>query len=140
MTKRFLLPVVILALSFVGCSNQKSEAPAASASDQPAAAASAPASSTAAQSYTGEVMDSACASMGSHDGMMQQAGAKNAKECTLKCVAAGSKFVLYDAASKTTYELSDQTKAKDFAGQKVKVTGTFDSSTKTITVQSIEAA
>ena len=135
--RRLALPLAaILALVLAACSSEKTSTTSSAASDQPAA--SAPAG--AAQSYTGEIMDSACAAMGSHEMMMKQAGAKDAKECTLKCVAGGSKFVLYDAATKTTYQLDDQTKPKDFAGQKAKVTGTLDSATNTIHVQSIESA
>jgi len=92
-----------------------------------------------ATAYTGEIMDSQCAMMGSHD----PAGYKmtktdNPKDCTLACVKMDGKFVLYDAAKKATYMLDDQEKPKDFAGQKVKVSGTFDKATKTIHVQSIE--
>lgn len=92
------------------------------------------------QTFSGEIMDSACAAKGSHDAMMKQEGAKDAKECTLSCVDHGSKFVLYDAATKTIYQLSDQSKAKDYAGQKVKVTGTPDRTTNTIDVENIDAA
>src|SRR5712692_4166293 len=60
------------------------------------------------------------------------------KECTLKCVSGGSKFVLADSAHKKVYQLSDQQKPKEFAGQKVKVTGTL--SGDTIQAASIEAA
>lgn len=59
------------------------------------------------------------------------------KECTLKCASGGSKFVLADSAHKKVYQLSDQEKPKEFAGQKVKVTGTL--SADTIQVTSIEA-
>lgn len=90
--------------------------------------------------FTGEIMDSACAAMGSHTQMMKQEGAKDAKDCTLKCVQAGSKFVLYNAARKASYQLDDQDKAKEFAGQKVKVTGTYDRASKTIHVQKIQPA
>lgn len=88
--------------------------------------------------FTGEVMDSACAAMGSHSQMMQQEGAKDAKECTLKCVQTGSKFVLYNSARKATYQLDDQDKAKQFAGQKVNVTGAYDRASKTIHVENIK--
>ena len=60
------------------------------------------------------------------------------KECTLKCVSGGSKFVLADTAHKKVYQLGDQEKPKEFAGQKVKVTGTL--SGDAIQVASIEAA
>jgi uncharacterized protein DUF5818 len=93
------------------------------------------------KTYTGEIMDSQCAAMGSHD----PAGYKmtktdNPKDCTLACVKMGGKFVLYDAAKKATYMLDDQEKPKEFAGQKVKVTGTYDKASKTIHVESIAAA
>ena len=52
----------------------------------------------------------------------------------------GGKFVLYDAAKKATYMLDDQEKPEEFAGQKVKVTGTYNKATKTIHVESIHAA
>ncbi len=50
----------------------------------------------------------------------------DAKMCTLKCVEGGSKFVLADRAHKVVYSLVDedsQKKAKEFAGQKVSLTG-----------------
>jgi hypothetical protein len=92
------------------------------------------------KTFSGEIMDSQCAMMGSHD----PAGYKmtktdNPKDCTLACVKMGGKFVLYDSAKKTTYALDDQEKPKEFAGQKVKVSGTYDKASKTIHVESIEA-
>ena len=74
-------------------------------------------------SFTGEIMDSQCAQMGSHENMMKQEGAKNAKECSDACVKVGGKYVLYDAATKTFYQLDDQDKVKEFSGQKVTVMG-----------------
>jgi hypothetical protein len=117
----------------VACSN-KTPPPAV-----PVAATPVPAPAT--ETYTGEIMDAACAAMGSHEAMEQaEGGAKNGRDCTLKCVAGGSKFVLYDAATRTVYQLDDQTKPKNFAGQKVKLTGTLDIATKMIHVQGIEGA
>jgi len=93
------------------------------------------------KTFTGEIMDSQCAMMGSHEKMEKMKGMPDdSKMCTLKCVEMGGKFVLYDAATKTTYQLDDQEKPKEFAGQKVKVTGTYDKATKTLHVESIEAA
>lgn len=62
------------------------------------------------------------------------------KSCTLACVKQGSKFVLADLDHKRVYRLdkTGQEKARDFAGQKVKVTGTI--SGRTIRVTSIETA
>jgi hypothetical protein len=36
--------------------------------------------------FTGEIMDSECAKVGSHEMMMKKEGAKNATQCTLACV------------------------------------------------------
>lgn len=58
-------------------------------------------------SFRGEIMDSQCAQMGSHDNMMKQEGAKNAKECSDACVKMGGKYVLYDKGTKTIYQLDD---------------------------------
>jgi len=93
------------------------------------------------RTFNGEIMDSACAKMGSHDAMMKEhSDIKDAKACTLGCVKTGAKFVLYDAASKTVYELDDQQKPMPFAGEKVKVMGTFDKATNTIHVTDIQGA
>ncbi|MGH9822360.1 MAG: hypothetical protein ACREDR_03800 [Blastocatellia bacterium] len=66
----------------------------------------------------------------------------NDKQCTLKCVEAGSKFALADRAHKVVYALdaAGQEKARPFAGERVKVEGKLDAKTKTITVKTIEAA
>jgi hypothetical protein len=82
--------------------------------------------------FTGEVMDSACARAGSHDGMMKKSGAADAKDCTQKCVQAGASYVLYDSTNKIAYQFDDQKKAADFAGQTVKVTGTVNMSSHII--------
>ena len=64
------------------------------------------------------------------------------KACTLKCVDGGGKFILADRANKVVYTLDDaaQEKAREFAGQKVKVMGQVDAKAKTIKVTMIEAA
>lgn len=92
------------------------------------------------KSFTGEIMDSECAQVGSHDAAMKTNGTNNAKDCTWACVKAGAKFVLYDAANKTTYQLDDQSKAGEFAGQQVKVTGAYNASTQTIHVGTMEGS
>lgn len=90
--------------------------------------------------FTGEIMDSDCAKQGSHEAMEKMENIGNdPKACTLKCLEMNSKLVLYDAAKKMIYGLDDQTKPKEFAGQRVKVTGTYDKVTKTIHVVNIEA-
>jgi len=96
------------------------------------------------QTITGEVMDSSCAKMGSHEMMEKQHGMSSSpasdKACTLACVKAGAKLVLYDASTKTVYELDDQKKSDQFAGEKVKITGTLDKANNTIHVGKIEKA
>lgn len=92
-----------------------------------------------ARTFTGAIMDSQCASMGNHDAGYKMTGTTTPKDCTLACVKAGSQFVLYNAATKSTYKLDDQTKPKDFAGENVKVIGTYNRRTKTIHVEKIEA-
>jgi hypothetical protein len=96
------------------------------------------------QTITGEVMDSSCAKMGSHEMMEKQhnmpASAASDKACTTACVKAGAKLVLYDSATKTSYEIDDQKKAKQFAGEKVKVTGTVDTANSSIHIAKIAKA
>jgi hypothetical protein len=84
--------------------------------------------------FTGEVMDSACARAGSHDAMMKmkKSGAADAKECTQKCVQAGASYVLFNPTNKIAYQFDDQQKAAEFAGQTVRVTGTVDMSSHII--------
>jgi len=98
------------------------------------------------KTFAGEIMDSQCAKNGSHDEMLKKEGMENMKGdpkakqmCTASCVKMGGKYVLFDAASKTVYQLDDQTKPEAFAGQKVNVKGTLDKATKTIHVTSITA-
>ena len=91
------------------------------------------------KAYTGEIMDSTCAKMGNHDAGYKMSNTHTPKDCTLACVKSGSKFVLYNSATKTAYQLDDQNKPKEFAGQKVKVIGCYNTGTKTIHVEKIEA-
>jgi hypothetical protein len=81
------------------------------------------------QTFTGAIGDSMCGAQHMMEG--------SAKDCTLKCVDGGSKFILVDSKGKI-YQLSDQTKPRAFAGQNVKVTGTLNGDM--ITVSSITAA
>src|SRR5450755_4965754 len=76
------------------------------------------------RAFTGEIMDSTCAKHNNHDDMkdMPSMGG-TAASCTLACIEMGGRFVLQDTAKKITYQLDDQSKPKEFAGQKVTVTG-----------------
>ena len=90
------------------------------------------------RTFTGEIMDDACASQGGHASMQEKG--ESIEQCTRGCVKAGSKYALYDGATKTTYKLDDQQKPDAFAGAKVVVIGTLDQSTGTIHVVAIKAA
>lgn len=100
------------------------------------------------KTFRGEIMDSQCAKNSSHEMMLKKEGMGDKdpndpmvkKVCTQNCVKMGGKYVLFDAASKTVYELDDQSKPEQFAGQKVTVTGTLDKATKTIHLTGIKAA
>jgi hypothetical protein len=69
-----------------------------------------------------------------------QAQATQNATFTGKIVKSGSKLVLTDADGKTSYQLDDQKKAKQFMNQNVKVTGVLDASTGTIRVSAIDPA
>ncbi|MDQ2920706.1 MAG: DUF5818 domain-containing protein [Acidobacteriota bacterium] len=73
-----------------------------------------------------------------HCGLKHMAGMGDDKSCTLMCVKHG-KFVLADRDHKRVYNLdkTGQAKAREFAGQKVKITGRRTG--KTIHVTAIEA-
>ena len=89
--------------------------------------------SAAETTIVGYISDSSC-------GLKHMSGMGDDKSCTLMCVKGGSKFVLADRDHKVVYRLDNtgQEKAREFAGQKVKVTGRVTG--KTIKVTSIEAA
>ena len=89
--------------------------------------------------FSGEIMDGACAKGGGHESMFKKMGTNDPKACTLACAKGGSKLVLFKADT-TFYQLDDQKKPEPFAGQKVEVTGTLDKATKTIHVAAIKAA
>ena len=82
------------------------------------AAASLAAPQAAAKVFTGAISDSAC-------GLHHMMAGASAKKCTLECVGMGGKFVLADQAAQKVYGLSDQTDARPYAGENVRVTGTL---------------
>ncbi len=84
----------------------------------------------AAKTYVGNIGDSMC-------GAKHMMPGASDKDCTLACIKEGAKYILIDPSGKI-YQLSDQKKPEQFAGAKVKVTGTLNGDT--ITVTSIAAA
>jgi hypothetical protein len=83
------------------------------------------------QTFTGTITDSMCVS---NHAMMHIAPDT---KCVRECVRSGNgvKYVLYDG--KNVYKLSDQQTPDQFAGQKVKVTGTLFAKTGIIRVERI---
>jgi hypothetical protein len=90
--------------------------------------------------FSGEIMDSLCAKDGSHDKMMDEMKSmgRDKQTCAQKCIQLGAKYVLFDSAKKTVYDVDDQDKAAEFAGRNVQVHGTLDK--KKIKVSGIEAS
>jgi hypothetical protein len=84
----------------------------------------------ASKTYVGNIGDSMC-------GAKHMMPGETDKDCTLGCIKEGSKYILIDPSGKI-YQLSDQKTPEQFAGGKVKVTGTL--SGDTIVVTSIIAA
>jgi pyruvate/2-oxoglutarate dehydrogenase complex dihydrolipoamide acyltransferase (E2) component len=63
---------------------------------------------------------------------------KDAQAFTGRIVKENGKVVLKDPVTKTSYQIDDASKAKQFMGKQVKVTGKLDMNTNTIHVDSIE--
>jgi hypothetical protein len=88
------------------------------------------------QTFTGTITDELCADKAGHSQMRM--GPTDA-ECTVACIDAhGAGYVLYDG--RNVYTLSDQRTPEQFAGRRVRVTGTLDTRTRKIQVDSIRAA
>ncbi len=92
-----------------------------------------------AATFNGEIYDSPCAAMGSHEKGFTMTKTTTAKGCTIACVnMMNGKYTLYDATSNKTYQLDDQDLAKKFAEQKVTVTGDYSAQKKLLHVTKIE--
>lgn len=93
--------------------------------------------------FHGEIMDSHCAAMGSHDAMMKQQGLQTALQCALYCahyLNPPSVWVLYDPETKKIYQLNGQGRVQPFAAEKVTISGSYDDASKTILVNAISTA
>jgi hypothetical protein len=80
-------------------------------------------------SWTGYIADSMCGAKAAHE---------SARECTIKCVKEGEKYVFVNDADKKVYAIDDQDKVAEHAGHHVTVKGTVDGDTLKLT--SIEMA
>ena len=63
----------------------------------------------------------------------------DAKTFSGKIVKSGDQLVLQDVIGESMYQISDQVRAKFFEGKNVKVTGTVDEVTNTITVTDLKS-
>jgi hypothetical protein len=79
--------------------------------------------------WTGYIADSKCGAKAAHEG---------ARECTIKCVKEGAKYVFVNDADKKVYVIDAQDKVADHAGHHVTVKGTVDG--ETLKLESIEMA
>jgi len=80
-------------------------------------------------SWTGYIADSKCGAKAAHEG---------ARECTVKCVKEGAKYVFVNDADKKVYAIADQDKVADHAGHHVTVKGSLEGDT--MKVASVEMA
>lgn len=83
------------------------------------------------QTFTGVITDSMCGR--NHAAMKVTPDSK----CVKECIKHGSKYALFDG--KTAYLLSDQKTPEQYAGQRVRITGTLYEKTKILKVDSIQA-
>jgi hypothetical protein len=79
--------------------------------------------------WTGYISDSQCGAKGAHEG---------ARDCTIKCVKGGAKYVFVNDADKKVYIVDAQDKVAEHAGHHVTVKGTVEGDT--LKLQSIEMA
>lgn len=89
------------------------------------------ASGASQQTFTGVITDSMC---GKDHAIMK---VSPDSKCVVECVKSGSKYALFDG--KTVYILSDQKSPEQFAGKKVRVTGTLYEKTQILKLDSIKA-
>ena len=68
-------------------------------------------------SMTGYIADSKCGAKAAHEG---------ARECTVKCVKEGAKYVFVNDVDKKVYAIENQDKVADHAGHHVTVTGSVE--------------
>jgi hypothetical protein len=92
----------------------------------------------------GAIMDSQCAynvhsDTHSHDWMTKRGvqGANDEESCTQHCVKdMGGSYVL--VVKKDVYKVDDQIKAEQFAGKKVKISGSLDANTHMLHIFDVE--
>ncbi|MGB6360595.1 MAG: hypothetical protein WBF30_17590 [Candidatus Acidiferrales bacterium] len=95
--------------------------------------------------FRGQIMDSECATNAhsathSHAELAGIKGNISDRQCAILCVEQGdSIYMLLDRDGKTAYKLSTPQKdLKQYAGEKVEITGSLDARGKTISVSKIQ--
>ncbi|HEY9868425.1 MAG TPA: hypothetical protein V6D08_04615 [Candidatus Obscuribacterales bacterium] len=132
----YCLLILPLALSLLGCSTvSETDTASGGGSGAPPAVPSAGESWTAGEK-TGTISDSLCGP--SHAGMLRTGsmGADDAS-CTVKCVEAGSQFVLVESGTGKIYRLLDQSKPRELAGKSVRITGQINEAARIIRPESL---
>jgi hypothetical protein len=95
------------------------------------------------QIFAGQIADSHCAMLGSHNAMIQELKKEgnanaNAVDCVRACMKKGDKYVLYDADHNVMYQLDfGSQRANQWAGEDVKVVGTLDKAANLIHIKAI---
>src|SRR5208282_3843539 len=79
--------------------------------------------------WTGYISDTNCGAKGANE---------QARQCTIKCVKGGAKYVFVNDADKKVYVVDAQDKVAEHAGHHVTVKGTVDGGT--LKLESIEMA
>jgi PBP1b-binding outer membrane lipoprotein LpoB len=128
----------------VGCSQERNAPATTSNTNTAPQAQTAPkeeAVSTAKEETTGGVHEGTISgaisdSMCGKDHMKMGDMGKDAELCSHKCVEAGAKYVLV-ADNGEVYQLSDQKRAKEFAGKSVQISGHIDETSKAIHLHGI---
>ena len=82
--------------------------------------------------FTGVITDTMCGAK-PHSSMMKD---KTDAECTRICAHGSSQYALYDGTM--VIKLSDQKTSEKFAGQRVRVTGTYNEKSKVLKVVAME--
>jgi len=75
-------------------------------------------------SLTGYITDSKCGAKAAHEG---------ARDCTVKCVKDGAKYVFVNDTDKKVYAIDNQEKVADHAGHHVTVKGSVEGDTLKLT-------
>ncbi len=96
------------------------------------------------QKFNGAIVSDWCSKLGVGEDLGGYNGWPSsvpiAKECTLACIKAGSKYAINDTNTWRGYWIDNPDAAAPFAGQPVNISGTLDSLGYTLHIVTIETA